>query len=501
MEATSNKNVSVYCKCFRLLFGNIINRPEKMEKIIHLIVILSITMGVATCSAQKQRSGLTVTKVTRSKVGSALTIDGRWGTFINGKSYQQMPVDTYKGWQYVTCYDPQRHVCIGRRKLPDGAWELIHFTDYLFGGNDNHNVAVLGISHGDGTIHLAFDHHGEPLNYRVSQPGAATDPDNTQWNASLFSDVRDWLKQGEHLSNVTYPRFVPTPQGGLLFVSRNGASQNGKITFAEYKPDGGGWSRRRDVTSNQGMYVFGDKEFDHRNAYLNGVHYRKGSKRLHMSWCWREALARMHDLNYAYSDDNGRNWFNSAGRQIGSPGQLISVNSPGLVAWEITPDQGLDNQQGQYVDDLDRPHICVWHLLNGETSKDRDPANSAYYHYWRDETGLWRQNKIFSPVGGGEDEQRNRPKILSTSDNDLIAMFNNKERIVLVSATAENQYRDWSVIHVEEGPWDGEPLPDLNRWREEGVLSIYMQKNPSKNGEPTDLYVVDFSFAATGKNK
>ena len=148
-----------------------------MKKIIHLTLIISITMGVATCSAQKQKSGLMVTKVTQSKVGSALTISGRWGTFINGKSYQQMPIETYKGWQYVTYYDPQRHVCIGRRKLPDGIWELIHFKDYLFEGNDNHNVTVLGISQSDGTIHLAFDHHGEPLNYRVSQPGVANDPD------------------------------------------------------------------------------------------------------------------------------------------------------------------------------------------------------------------------------------------------------------------------------------------------------------------------------------
>jgi hypothetical protein len=80
-------------------------------------------------------------------------------------------------------------------------------------------------------------------------------------------------------------------------------------------------------------------------------------------------------------------------------------------------------------------------------------------------------------------------------------MFNNKSNIVLVSATEKQQYRDWSVIHREAGPWDGEPLPDLSRWRDEGVLSIYMQKEPSKSGEPTDLYVVDFSFSATAKHK
>jgi len=470
-----------------------------VKQALYLYLILLFTCTEALGAEPKD---LMVVKVTRSKVDAALTINGRWGRFINGKSYQQMPLDTYMGWQYVTYYDKLRRVSVGRRKLPDGPWELISFEDYLFEGDDNHNVTVLGICHGDGTIHLAFDHHGEPLNYRVSLPGAATDPNNVQWNASLFSDVRDCLKQGEPLSNVTYPRFVPTPQGGLLFVSRNGGARDGKATLAEYDPVQGSWSSRWEVTSNEGLYVFGNKESDRRNAYLNGVHYGDGSERLHMSWGWREkGLSKMHNVNYTYSDDNGRNWFNSHGQQIGSPGQLIDINSPGLAVWEVTPEQGLDNQEGQYVDALDRPHIIVWHLLNGKTDSMRDPANSAYYHYWRDTTGTWKQNEIFGPVGDGEDKQRNRPKILSTPDNDLIAMFNNNAKIVIMSATAENQYRDWKVIHKEEGPWDGEPLPDLGRWREEGLLSIYMQKDPSKDGEPTDLYIIDFIVSSTGKNK
>ena len=47
----------------------------------------------------------------------------------------------------------------------------------------------------------------------------------------------------------------------------------------------------------------------------------------------------------------------------------------------------------------------------------------------------------------------------------LIAMFNNRARIILLGATAKNRYRDWKVIHREDSPWDGEPLPDVSRWR------------------------------------
>lgn len=147
---------------------------------------------------------------------------------------------------------------------------------------------------------------------------------------------------------------------------------------------------------------------------------------------------------------------------------------------------------------MDRPHIVISRLRDGEKPLPvgkRDATRSAYYHYWRDGKGKWHQSEVFFPIGSGPDSERNRAKLLATPAHDLIAMFNNKARIVLMSATAEKQYKDWKIIHKEEGPWNGEPLPDLTRWREEGILSIYMQKDPSKDGEPTDLYVIDFRMA------
>ena len=56
-----------------------------------------------------------------------------------------------------------------------------------------------------------------------------------------------------------------------------------------------------------------------RNPYLNGISY--AGNRLHASWGWRESAGGSefnHDLNYAYSDDHGRTWRNSAGTRIGT---------------------------------------------------------------------------------------------------------------------------------------------------------------------------------------
>ena len=469
-----------------------------------LCLILLFTGTVALGAGPK---GLTVTKVIRSKVDVGMTIKGRWGTFINGKSYQRSALDTYKGWQYTTYYDQEKRLSIARRKLPDGAWDVIHFDDYTFKSQDNHNVTVIGICSNDGTIHLAFDHHNDPLNYRVSKPGAANNPDKIEWNASLFSEVRDWLQKGKPIRPVTYPQFVPTPQGNLLFFSRHGVPTDGRVTLCTYDPTKGGWSERRNITSSKGTYRFEGKTSRGRYSYPNGIHYDYETGRLHISWGWREGLrgvASRVDVNYAYSDDNGKTWFNSAGKKIGAPDQPITVNSPGIAVWDVDPHQGLDGQQGQCVDALGRPHVIAWHLRNGEEPLPigkRDADKSAYYDYWREDKGEWHQTEVFHPVGSGADGERNRAKLVSTPDSDLIAMFNNKARIVLMTATAKKQYSDWRVLHIEEGPWDGEVLPDLGRWRDEGVLSIYMQMEPANRHDPTDLCVVDFHLTGKGTDR
>jgi len=121
-----------------------------------------------------------------------------------------------------------RYVVLGRRKVALGAeWELFEFTDYEQTVDDGHNTISIGICHGDGTIHISFDHHSDDLKYRVSEKGVATDPENFEWKPSLFSPVLNRLDRdagstdAPALQLVTYPRFVNIGDG-LLFECRIG---------------------------------------------------------------------------------------------------------------------------------------------------------------------------------------------------------------------------------------------------------------------------------------
>ena len=90
---------------------------------------------------------------------------------INANSFQQNAITTVYGWQYVAFYtDGARpgkagvcNVNLARRRVDkpnaDTKWQTLTFEDYDQVTDDGHNTISIGICKGDGTIHMAFDHH------------------------------------------------------------------------------------------------------------------------------------------------------------------------------------------------------------------------------------------------------------------------------------------------------------------------------------------------------
>src|SRR5690606_27120629 len=143
-----------------------------------VVTLLSIVTSVAA-------NELTIRKINDSVIDPRALhfTNGTWGVCVNGQTFQQDALTSFKGFQYATYYDAERRLCVARRESSSPKWEVIRFADYHFKGNDTHNVAVIGIAPRDGTIHLSFDHHGHPLHYRVSRAGVASRPKDFPWNA------------------------------------------------------------------------------------------------------------------------------------------------------------------------------------------------------------------------------------------------------------------------------------------------------------------------------
>lgn len=428
----------------------------------------------------------------------------KFSTAVNGRSHQQTPLTTYRGYQYATYFDAQRRVCIGRRKLPSQSWEVIHFNDHRFETNDAHNTAVLGICDTDGTIHMAFDHHATPLNYRVSKRGAAHNPESAQWNADLFGPVTHSLGSIETTPRVTYPRFFPAPNGNLMLYYRSVTSGNGDGMLEEYDGKKHDWTPGlgKVIARDIGTFTANGKTSSQRCPYMNSLSY--AGNRLHASWVWRDRFTKtnprnQHDLCYAYSDDDGRTWMNSSGKLIGKTGKdFIHLDSPGVVVASIPVGSGLTNQNTHFAYPDGGIHVVV-----RQWSKEN--VGRRYFHYWRRNDGHWGQEML--PFTGS------RPKLVATKNRTLVLAYadeveNGKEelRIALGQPIADFTKWEWTRAELPNRRLiAGEALLDLERWQQEQVLSIYYQETPSKiirtkkpeavDGIPAPLSVVDYKLA------
>lgn len=399
-----------------------------------------------------------------------------YGEGLNGLSFQQDALLTHKGWQYAAFYNAARHVCVSRRKLPDGAWQVLELKDYTQATDDSHNTISLGVCDKDGTLHLSFDHHGDDLNYRKSAAGLASNPETAVWNAAQFGPTLHQLT-GPTIA-ITYPRFQGTASGKLLMEFRIGNSGNGDSYIYEYDGAAGKWS----VLGSDSRYIQGADN----NAYVNGFDFdSKG--RLHVTWCWRENtdVVSNHGLIYVYSDDDGRTWKNNAGTAVGQIGSKpVSPATAGIEAWNIPQNAGLINQEAQAVDPQDRIHAFL------RTDSTVNGAKKPFHtHFWRDENGKWTRINTRIPSGSPTSD---RAKIAFDADGNAYAMLPDFR---VASASAAAKWTDWKVTYAASpSVHTMEPLYDRVRLAQDGILSVFWQE-VTTTGRAT-LRVQDFKLAA-----
>lgn len=403
-----------------------------------------------------------------------------YGGYLNGESFQQDGIASFQGYQYAALWNSNRHVVLGRRALPSGAWSTIEFSDYTNTADDAHNTISLGICPGDGTLHLSFDHHDNDLHYRKSVAGLLTNPTTAAWATSSFSAVTSVLTGNTAITLLTYPRFVSEPGGKkMLFEARIGGSGSGDEYLWEYDSASSTWL-------SLGRYINGTSNSI--NAYPHGLSYEKGGSRLHLSWCWRETpdASTNHDLLYAYSDDNGRTWKNDLGAIVASTGaSFITESSPGIKVWTIKQNRGLINQEHMAVDSAGRVHVLLSHMPDAQADDavfDSARTKSQFFHYYRDSNGAWSKIPMGFPAVASF-----RGKLAISSSNNLYAVLPD---LRIAAASLASNFSDWAVLDsADSNRFFSDPLIDTARLLTEDKLSVFYPQKSSSN-----LYVLDYTL-------
>jgi len=237
------------------------------------------------------------------------------------------------GALWVGFYDHERFMVIGRRALDAKEWTLHRTKERV--GWDSHNYIAFGFDR-DGQLHVAANMHCVRLRYYRTE--TAGDP-------TSLKPVHRMTGQDER--RCTYPRFLHTADGRLLFMYRDGGSGNGRRLINVYDEKTRTWRRYVD----QPLLSGGGRM----NAYPTPI-LRDRAGLFHMAWVWRDTpdCSTNHHLSYARSRDL-KAWETSDGRRLALP--LTIGNSE--VVDPVPPRGGLLNSLVRLsFDAQDRPLIA-----------------------------------------------------------------------------------------------------------------------------------------------
>jgi hypothetical protein len=380
---------------------------------------------------------------------------------INTVVFRKNSLCSFGNTQYISYYNNEGFVVVGKRKLSSGKWELK--TTSLKGNvTDAHNsISIMADS--DGYLHLAWNHHGNKLHYCKSiKPGS--------------------LEMGEELpmtgnleQKVTYPEFYSLPNGNLLFLYRDGQSGQGNLVINRYN------TKEKKWTQLHTNLIDGVKK---RNAYWQACVDAKGT--IHISWVWRESpdVASNHDMCYARSTDGGVTWEKSTGEKYGLP---INATTAEYVC-RIPQKSELINQTSMYADDKGSPVIASYWKDNGDSAPQ--------YHIIYKEGDQWQTQNLgfrktnFSLSGAGTKRiPISRPQVITWQEkgnNKIAVIFRDEERgsKVSVAINSNGQFNEWKITDLTSasvGSW--EPSYDTELWKNKKQLNLFVQFTEQQDGE------------------
>ena len=404
--------------------------------------------------------------------------DGFAGSSVNVLANSQHTLFTHRRTQFAAFYAADGTLVLARRTIGSDTWET-HRTAHRGRVADAHNTVALVVD-GSGTLHVAWDHHGDPLNYaRSTAPG------------SLELGPREPMT-GQLEARVTYPAFLRLPDGDLLFAYRDGASGRGNLVLNRYATAERRWTQ---VHAN---LIDGENV---RSAYPS-LHV-DGHGALHLAWVWRESadVATNHDIAYARSTDGGKTWTSARGSPLTVPMTLASAD----YALRVGQNRSLMNPPTVTAGRDGRPLIANYWAPEG--------SDIPQYHVLRFDGTSWSATQVTrrtTPflLAGTQTKRPPLSRAVLVSETpwrrptSAHLVFRDDERggraVVASCADIEAAQPEWHTSDLTAGSvgaW--EPSHDPEQWRRLRQLHLLLQSVTQQDGVDTRAANVAPSTVAT----
>lgn len=404
-------------------------------------------------------------------------------------------IDVVGGFQFVTWYKggmDKRDLMLSRRRDEPGAeWVHLQFPHKHIGYQqdttigDSHNVAVIGVSTQDSTIHLIYDIHSyseatygdNHFNYSVSLPGTAF-VDDEEFSLDLFRAKRTFLRAGVNYERTTYPSLRRAQDGSLSARFRIGGSGNGDIVYALYRD--GEWSENQ---------LLSDGSIDlplRHNAYGTGGRFLNG--KFHA--CFQIRYATDSPLRETYDLNRGLYWAYAVAPY--GPNDWRTVNGEPLAIPFGHPDALEIGTPSLTYGTADRPRSTIYPKFT-ETENGAMHAivrvDNTNVHYWKQAT-----ETSFSSASGGAILTPNG--VMAAYKDHVVVVDRRSDRLIV--RVAPEGTNDWTTILEET---TGLELRHFNGVLRGDKLYIYFMEEGSGDAQPLRFRTYQLSGGTTSTER
>jgi hypothetical protein len=396
------------------------------------------------------------------KKAKEISVGAGWANnSINTVVFRKNSLCSFGNTQYISYYNNDGFVVLGKRKLSSNKWEL-RPTSLKGNVADAHNSISMMVD-GEGYLHLSWNHHGNKLHYCKSiKPGSLEMTNELSMTGSLEQ-------------KVTYPEFYSLPDGNLLFLYRDGQSGQGNLVINRYN------TKEKKWTQLHTNLIDGEKK---RNAYWQACVDAKET--IHISWVWRESpdVASNHDMCYARSTDGGMTWEKSTGEKYKLPINATTAE----YAYRIPEKSELINQTSMYADDNGNPIIASYWKDKGDVAPQYHIIYKQGDHWQTQNLGFRKTD--FSLSGAGTKRiPISRPQVISWEEKGskkIAVIFRDEERgsKVSLAINSNEQFNKWKITDLTSasvGSW--EPSYDTELWKNKRQLNLFVQYTEQQDAE------------------
>lgn len=486
---------SPHPRFWRTVLENRISRAKRT----FLRMAMALAVVVLTAGATQAADPGDFVTLTPISDGDPATDDrGRAVPNINAVSYKTQSLTTVGDYQFTSYYDSDGKLIVGRCNLAKDrkTWTLLRTEFTSFNIKDSHNTSSIAID-GDGYLHVAWGVHGNPLPYtRSTTPVLNEGPlhliGESVGNSGGIAGALPFQS-----GRVTYPEFFNIPgSGDLLLTYRLGASSNGEWQLARWNNATKTWAGIHTAlnSGDSGPQPWIDNDYggDIRpnvNAYHNKIVF-DANGRMHASWAWRTGgdsssgfgdYQTNHNIMYAWSDNGGVDWRRDNGVLYQRDGVHDIDEDNAVPVVNIPEGSSLRNQMSStigpdgtyYIGSTWAPEAAQGNYLRQYMLVEYDGTQ------WKTHQ-VGQRNSEFGNSRIPESQlnkfSMRRPIVLADDDNRVFLVFSDYQRGggVTVAYSQDAARNDWQFIDLatqDMRRWD--PTYDLNRWQNDGVLSIF----------------------------